>query len=74
MEFIEVIKAICMALVCWKGGTITLNGATIYGEGKSQNAPGKQEEGMEKLTGGGIVIIVGVVVVPKLFDWLVGMI
>lgn len=73
MEFIEVIKGLCIVLVCAKGGTIAINGAMIYGEGKSQNAPGKQEEGTEKLVGGVIVVAVGILIVPKLFEWLIGM-
>lgn len=54
-----------MAVVAFGGG-VAISGLVNYGEGKSQQNAGKQDEGMSKIVGGGIIITVGLFLVPKL--------
>ena len=74
MEFLDVIMGFCVGAVCWKGGTVAVNGFSIFGEGKGTNNGARQEEGMEKMTGGAFVILAGLILVPQLFDWLKGLV
>lgn len=48
------------------GGAIAIGGIIDFGEGKSQQAAAKQSEGMTKIVGGGIIIAVGVLLIPQL--------
>lgn len=48
------------------GGAIAIGGIIDFGEGKSQQAAAKQSEGMTKIVGGGIIISVGVLLIPQL--------
>ena len=52
------------------GAGIAISGLINFGEGKSQQNAGKQDEGISKLVGGGIIILVGLALVPKLTEWL----
>ena len=54
-----------MAVVAFGGG-VAISGLVNYGEGKSQQNAGKQDEGMSKIVGAGIIIAVGLFLVPKL--------
>ena len=63
--FDTVIKYASMAVVAFGGG-VAISGLVNYGEGKSQQNPGKQDEGMSKIVGGGIIIAVGLFLVPQL--------
>lgn len=54
-----------MAVVAFGGG-VAISGLVNYGEGKSQQNAGKQDEGMSKIVGGGIIIAVGLFLVPQL--------
>lgn len=66
MEFFnEVLKYASLAVTGF-GGSIAIGGLIDFGEGKSQQAAAKQNEGMTKIVGGGIIIIIGVLLVPQL--------
>lgn len=66
MEFFNtVLKYASMAVIGF-GGAIAISGIIDFGEGKSQQAAAKQSEGMTKIVGGGIIIAVGVFLVPQL--------
>lgn len=41
-------------------------GLMTFGEGKKQNNPGKQDEGINGAIGGGIIICVGLFLIPKI--------
>lgn len=70
MEFFnEVLSFGSMAVMAF-GGAIAISGLIAIGEGKSQQNAGKQEEGMTKLVGGGIIIAIGLFLVPQLADLL----
>ena len=45
-----------------------VTGIGNYGEGKSQQNAGKQDEGMSKIVGGGIIMAVGLLLVPQLLS------
>lgn len=63
--FNEVLTYASMAVTAFGGG-ICLSGIMNFGEGKSQQNPGKQDEGMSKIVGGGVIIAVGILLVPQL--------
>lgn len=48
------------------GAGVAISGIVNYGEGKSQQNAGKQDEGMSKIVGGGIIMAVGLLLVPQL--------
>ena len=64
MEIIEAAMLLIAGGVVYKGGIVVLNGLTMYGEGKSQNSPSKQDEGMEKASGGAFIVVLGIAFVP----------
>lgn len=63
--FDEILKFASMAVTLF-GGAISIGGIIDFGEGKSQQAAAKQSEGMTKIVGGGIIIAVGILLVPQL--------
>lgn len=63
--FNEVLRFAAMAVTGF-GGAIAIGGIIDFGEGKSQQAAAKQSEGMTKIVGGGIIISVGVLLIPQL--------
>ena len=63
--FDEILKFASMAVTLF-GGAISIGGIIDSGEGKSQQAASKQSEGMTKIVGGGIIVAVGVFLVPQL--------
>ena len=63
--FDEILKFASMAVTGF-GGSIAIGGIIDFGEGKSQQAASKQSEGMTKIVGGGIIVAVGVFLVPQL--------
>lgn len=66
MEFFDnVLKFASMAATAY-GGAIAIGGIYDLGEGKSQQAAAKQSEGMTKIVGGGVIMAVGVFLVPQL--------
>ena len=68
MEFLKkVIEFASMAVTAFGGG-IAIAGLINFGEGKSQQNAGKQDEGMSKIIGGVIIMIIGIVLVPQLID------
>ena len=68
MEFLNTIINFASAIVIIYGATNAINGVTTYGEGKKQNNPGKQDEGMHGMIGGGIIIVAGAILVPQLVN------
>ncbi len=66
MEFLNLVIKYASMAVTGFGGVIAVMGLVNFGEGKSQNNAGKQDEGMSKIVGGGIVIVVGLFLVPQL--------
>lgn len=66
MEFFETVLTFASMAVTGFGGSIAIGGIIDFGEGKSQQAASKQSEGMTKIVGGGIIVAVGVFLVPQL--------
>lgn len=66
MEFFDTIIQFASLAVTGFGGSIAIGGIIDLGEGKSQQAAAKQSEGMTKIVGGGIIMTVGVFLVPQL--------
>ncbi|MEZ3443542.1 MAG: conjugative transfer protein [Lachnospiraceae bacterium] len=66
MEFFETVLQFASMAVTGFGGAIAIGGIIDFGEGKSQQAAAKQSEGMTKIVGGGIIIAVGILLVPQL--------
>lgn len=65
----DTIIAYASTAVILFGAGIAISGLINMGEGKSQQNAGKQDEGMSKLVGGGIIILIGLTLIPKLADW-----
>ena len=63
--FDEILKFASMAVTGF-GASIAISGIIDFGEGKSQQAAAKQSEGMSKIVGGGIIMIIGVFLVPQI--------
>lgn len=66
MEFFSTVLNFASMAVMGFGGAIAIGGIIDFGEGKSQQAAAKQSEGMTKIVGGGIIIAVGIFLVPQL--------
>lgn len=66
MEFFNTVLQFASMAVTGFGGAIAIGGIIDFGEGKSQQAAAKQSEGMTKIVGGGIIIAVGILLVPQL--------
>lgn len=66
MEFFNTVLQFASMAVTGFGGAIAISGIIDFGEGKSQQAAAKQSEGMTKIVGGGIIIVVGIFLVPQL--------
>lgn len=66
MAFFETVLQFASMGVTAFGGGIAISGIINYGEGKSQQNAGKQDEGMSKIVGGGVIIVVGLMLVPQL--------
>lgn len=69
MEFFETVLSYASMAVMAFGGGIAISGVINFGEGKSQQNAGKQDEGMSKIVGGGVIVAVGVLV-PQLITLL----
>lgn len=63
--FDTVLKFASMAVTAFGGG-VAISGLVNFGEGKSQQNAGKQDEGMSKIIGGGVIVAVGLLLVPQL--------
>lgn len=63
--FDTVLKYGSMAVTAFGGG-IAISGLINIGEGKSQQNAGKQDEGMSKLIGGGVIMLIGALLIPQL--------
>ena len=66
MEFFATVLEFAKLAVMAFGGGIAISGIINIGEGKSQQNAGKQDEGMSKLVGGAVIIIVGLFLIPEL--------
>lgn len=67
--FSTIVDYASLAVILFGAG-IAISGLITFGEGKSNQNAGKQDEGVSKLVGGGIIILVGLALVPKLAEWL----
>ena len=70
MEFFNTILSFASMAVAGFGGGVAISGLMAIGEGKSQNQPGKVDEGVSKIVGGGVIIAVGILLVPQLATFL----
>lgn len=70
MEFFDSILSFASTAVTVFGAAIAIGGIINIGEGKSQQNAGKQDEGMTKIVGGGIIMALGLFLVPKIADLL----
>lgn len=68
MEFFNEVLNFASVAVAAFGAGVAISGIVNYGEGKSQQNAGKQDEGMSKIVGGGIICAVGIFLVPKIAD------
>lgn len=68
MEFFNTIINFASVAVTGFGAAVAIGGIMNMGEGKSQQNAGKQDEGMSKIVGGGIIMAVGFFLVPKIAD------
>lgn len=66
MAFFETVLKFASMGVTAFGAGVAISGIVNYGEGKSQQNAGKQDEGMSKIVGGGIIMAVGLLLVPQL--------
>ncbi len=66
MSFLQVIIDFLSTIVIVYGAGMAIGGAMTFGEGKKQNNPGKQDEGVQGMIGGGIIICVGFFLVPQI--------
>ncbi len=66
MEFFDTVLSYASMAVTAFGGGVAISGLVNYGEGKSQQNAGKQDEGMSKIVGGGIIIAIGLFLIPEL--------
>ncbi|MCX4344023.1 MAG: Maff2 family protein [Kineothrix sp.] len=68
MGFFETVLNFASMGVTAFGAGVAISGIVNYGEGKSQQNAGKQDEGMSKIVGGGIIMAVGLLLVPQLLS------
>lgn len=66
MDFLKLLVEYASMGVVAFGAGIGISGLINLGEGKSQQNAGKQDEGMSKIIGGIIIIVIGVFLVPEL--------
>lgn len=66
MEFFTTVLGYASMGVTAFGGGIAIAGLVNWGEGKSNQNGGKQDEGMSKIVGGGIIMAVGIFLVPQI--------
>lgn len=70
MEFFNEILNFASIAVMAFGAAIAMGGLLNIGEGKSQQNAAKQDEGMTKIVGGGIIMALGFFLVPELANLL----
>lgn len=63
--FNEVIRFASMGVTGW-GAALAVVGIINFSEGHSQQNAAKKEEGMGKIVGGGVIISVGLLLVPQI--------
>lgn len=68
MGFFETVLNFASMGVTAFGAGVAISGIVNYGEGKSQQNAGKQDEGISKIVGGGIIMAVGLLLVPQLLS------
>ena len=68
MGFFETVLNFASMGVTAFGAGVAISGIVNYGEGKSQQNAGKQDEGMSKIVGGGIIMAGGLLLVPQLLS------
>lgn len=70
MAFFDTILNFASVAVTAFGAAVAIGGIMNIGEGKSQQNAGKQDEGMSKIVGGGIIMALGLFLVPQIADLL----
>lgn len=70
MEFFDEIINFASVAVMVFGAAVSISGILNFGEGKSQQNAAKQDEGMTKVVGGGVIMALGLFLVPKIADLL----
>lgn len=66
MEIFESVINFAKMGVAAFGAGIAISGIVNFGEGKSNQNQGKQDEGMSKIVGGGVIIAVAYGLIPLL--------
>lgn len=66
MDFFNTIIDFASVAVTAFGAAIAIGGLINIGEGKSQQNAGKQDEGMTKIVGGGVIMALGIFLVPQI--------
>lgn len=66
MDFFNTIINFASVAVTVFGAGVAIVGLINIGEGKSQQNAGKQDEGMSKIVGGGIIMALGIFLVPQI--------
>lgn len=66
MEIFESVIEFAKMAVAAFGAGIAISGIVNFGEGKSQQNQGKQDEGMSKIVGGGVIVAVAYGLIPLL--------
>lgn len=66
MQFLDTIIEFSTMAVCGLGGSIAISGIIDLGEGRSQQNAAKKDEGISKIVGGCVVIVVGALLVPQI--------
>ena len=69
MDFLQTIVDTASMVVIGFGASIGIAGLLKFGEGKSQDNPGAQDEGIKKVVGGGIVMVIGYTLIPELMGF-----
>lgn len=70
MDFLQAIVDTASTVVIGFGAAIAIAGLIKFAEGKSQDNPGAQDEGIKKIVGGGIVMVIGYTLIPELIGFL----
>ncbi len=68
LGFINTLSKFSQLGVSAFGAAIAAAGIMNFGEGKSQQSQGKQDEGMTKIVGGAVIVVVGIFLVPEIFN------
>ena len=65
--FEEIINFASMGVTAW-GAALAIIGIINFSEGHTQQNAAKKEEGMGKIVGGGVIVVVGIALVPQISE------